>query len=74
MLKVEAKALVTYTCTLSDEEELKVKKYAKENKVSLDRSIKDLWEDGEIDIYNGEEVESDCETQEVRYSEFNNCE
>ena len=74
MLKVETKALVSYTCVLSDEEELKVRNYAKENNVSLDRSIKDLWEDGEIDIYNGEEVESDCETQEVGYSEFNNCE
>jgi hypothetical protein len=70
-MKVEAKALVTYTCELTKEDEQKVLIYAKENEVSLDEAIKDLWENEEIDVYGYRQTESDCETQEVGYSEFN---
>jgi hypothetical protein len=71
MLLVEAQALVTYTCTLTDEDEMKVRGYAKSKNVSLDRAIKELHEDDEIDVYAGYQTESDCQTQEIRYSEFN---
>ncbi len=70
-MKAEAKALVTYTCELTEEDEAKVREYAKENNVDFDTAIKELWEDDEIDIYAGSQTESDCETQEVSYSEFN---
>jgi len=68
---VEAKAMVTYTCTLTDEDEAKVRQYADKNDVSLDRAIKKLWENDELDIYANDPTESDCSTEEVGYSEFN---
>ena len=72
MLLVEAKAIVTYTCTLTNADEIKVKRYAKQNDVSLDQAIKKLWENNELDIYANNPTESDCNTEEVGYSEFNN--
>jgi hypothetical protein len=74
MLKVEAKAMVTYTCTLTDEDEKKVRDYARDNKTSLDFAIEELWFNPDangIDIYAGEVTESDCNTEEVGVSEFN---
>lgn len=71
MLKVEVKALITYTCDLTQEDEQKVRDYAEDNGCSLNKVIKDLWDDGEIDVYAGHQTESDCETQEVGYSSFN---
>jgi len=71
MLLVEAQALVTYTCTLTDKDEKAVRAYAKKNDVSLDEAIKALWDEDKIDIYAGEQTESDCHTQEVGYSGFN---
>jgi hypothetical protein len=70
-MKAQAIALVTYTCELIEEDEQKVLEYAKVNKVSLDDAIKCLWENNEIDVYAGSQTESDCQTQEVSYSEFN---
>lgn len=72
MIKVEAKALVTYTCTLTEEDEQKVREYVDENNATLDEAIKELWENGEIDVYAGSQTESDCSTEEVGISPFNN--
>jgi hypothetical protein len=72
MLLVEAKALVTYTCTLTDEDEQKVRLYAEENDLTLNESIKELWDNEEIDVYANDNItESDSDTQEVGYSQFN---
>lgn len=71
MLKVEVKASIAYTCTLTDEDEQVVREYAKKHRVSLDQAIKDCWEEAVIDVYAGDQVESDYVTQEVGYSEFN---
>ena len=71
MLLVEAKALVTYTCILTAEDEQKVRNYAEENDCSLDESIKYLWDDDEIDVWVGDQTELDSSTEEVGYSEFN---
>jgi hypothetical protein len=71
MLLVESKAMVTYTCTLTDEDEQKVRHYAKENNLNLNEAIQALWESEEIDIYAGNQTESECLTEEVGYSEFN---
>ncbi|NCI19749.1 hypothetical protein EJM73_08935 [Clostridium botulinum] len=64
-MKVEAKALVTYTCYLTEEDEEKVQSYAKEQNISLDEAIEYLWENEDINIYAGDQTESDCWTQEV---------
>ena len=72
MILVEAIALVTYTCCLTDEDEKKVRDYAEENNCSLDTAINELWNNNEIDVYSGGQTESDCSTQSVGYSEFNN--
>ena len=71
MLKVTAMANVYYTCFLSEEDENKVRNYSKENNISLDESTKELWDNFDIDIYAGEVIESECDTQEVSCSEFN---
>ncbi|NFH40783.1 hypothetical protein [Clostridium sporogenes] len=64
-MKVEAKALVTYICYLTEEDEEKVKSYAKEQNITLDEAIDYLWENADINIYAGDQTESDCWTQEV---------
>jgi hypothetical protein len=65
MIKIEAQALVTYTCVLTEEDEKIVLDYAKENDISVEEAIKKLWENCDIDIYAGSQTESDCQTQEV---------
>lgn len=66
-MRIEATAQVLYTCILTKEDEDKVLSYAKENNVSLDEAVNDLWENGDIDIYAGNCTESDCNTEEVHY-------
>jgi hypothetical protein len=70
MIKVEAEALITYTCWLTNEDEQKVREYAKENNVSINDAINDLWGESEINIYAGDQAESDCSTQKVRVTEW----
>lgn len=71
MLIVEAIGTITYSITLKEEDEKKVRKYAEKNDISHDEAIKQLWECSEIDIYAGEQTESDYSTESVGYSEFN---
>ena len=68
MLKVCTVCTVAYTCTLTEEDEQKVRNYAKENNVELDDAIKDLHESDEIDVYGGDYRESDSCTEEVSLS------
>lgn len=65
MMRVEAKSLVTYTCHLTEDDEEKVRSYAKEQNISLDEAIEYLWENEDINIYAGDQTESDSWTQEV---------
>lgn len=71
MLKVEAIATVYYTCTLTNEDEKKVREYAEENNISLEESAEELYFNQEIDVYSGNVVESDINTQSINKSEFN---
>jgi len=71
MLKVEVICTVTYTCWLTENDENIVREYAEQNEVTLDEAIKELWDTGEIDVYAGEQTESECTTESVGYSEFN---
>lgn len=71
MLKVEAIATVHYTCTLTKEDENKVREYAKENDMSLGESAEALYFNDEINVYDGDVTESECSTQSIQESEFN---
>lgn len=71
MLDVEIEAIVKYTSELSEEDEKKVRDYAEENNYSLDKAIKELYDKDEIEVYTGNEVVSEHNTQEVSYSDFN---
>jgi hypothetical protein len=70
MIKVEVEALVTYICWLTNEDEQKVRKYAKENEVTIDDAVNDLRGESEINIYAGDQTDSDCSTQKVRVTEW----
>lgn len=78
MLKIEAVARVVYTCELSDEDEQKVLQHIKNNpdefefmsaKDKLIKAIDELYTDCEIELYESS-VESDCSTEEIKWSEF----
>ena len=71
MLNVEIEVIVKYTSELSEEDEKKVRDYAEENNCSLDKAIKELFESRDIEVYTGNEVVSEYNTQEVSYSDFN---
>lgn len=78
MFKIEAIATVYYTCSLSEEDSLKVIDYIKENpeefefmtdKEKIIKAVEELYEEDEIDPYESSD-ESDFSTEEFRWSEF----
>lgn len=78
MFRVEAVATVYYTCSLSDEDGKKVLDYIKENpekfefmsdKKKILKAVDILFSDCEIELYDNV-VESDFNTDEIRWSEF----
>lgn len=78
MLKIEAEAIVNYTCILSDKEEQKVVDYIKNNpeefqfmssKKAIAHAVEILWENDEIDLYE-ESTESDFSTNDIKWSKF----
>lgn len=81
MLKVEVIGRICYTCELSDEDEKKVVDYIKDNpeefefmteKESIVAAVDILYNDNEIDLY-GNATESDYSTEEINWSEFEEC-
>jgi len=71
MLNTKVVTKVIYTCTLTDEDEHKVRAYAKENNVSLDEAIQELDRNEDIDVWGVNQIESESWTESVGYSEFN---
>lgn len=78
MLKIEAVASVTYTCTISDEDEKKILKHINENperfefmsaKSAILKAVEDLDSNCKIDVYKSC-TESDVSTEEYKWSEF----
>ena len=79
-MKIQATAMVTYTCELSDEDVEKIKDFidfrreewmegeAYQEDEILD-AIRELSSDCEIDLYK-DSVESDFMTDEIRWSEY----
>lgn len=72
MINVETIAEVTYNCCLTDEDEEKVKKYAKDNHCSLREAVVNLYCSSDIknsiDLYANSD-ESDFFTQEITRAE-----
>ena len=82
MFQIEVVEKVWHTATISDEEEQKVKDYIKCNpdefeymneEEAICKAVFDLYYDGEIEIYNDDCVDSDTNTEEVNWSEFEDC-
>lgn len=64
MIEVETTALVDYHCTLTDEDERKVREYAEEHCVSIPEAVNSLFWANEINVYDVSD-ESDFHTQEI---------
>ena len=82
MFQIEVVEKVWHTATISDEEEQKVKDYIKCNpdefeymneEEAICKAVWDLYYGGEIEIYNDDCVDSDTNTEEVNWSEFEDC-
>ena len=83
MLKIEAVATTWYTYELTDEEEKKVRDIIKENEhewrfksaeEQILEAFEQMYNDCETELYNDKRtVESDFNTDEFNYSEFNEC-
>lgn len=79
-LTIEARATVTYTCHLSDEDELKVLEEIRNNPEeykhcsdddAITNAVWNLWGNCEINIYE-DATESDCITEEIYWSCYEN--
>lgn len=81
-MKIEVVGTTYYTVNLTDEDVKKVKSWIEEHKeelLSFDmeknicEAVYSLYSDGEIELYGGgKETESDFNTDEVNWSEFEN--
>lgn len=76
MFVVEAIGVTYYTCTITDENEKKIKEWIKEHKkdeeleyLNGEETIIKAIEDLGIDLYD-DYVESDFYTDEIKWSEF----
>lgn len=74
MFEIEAVGCTVYTCTISDEDEKKIKQYIKDHEEEMEcmddeeKIIKAIAE-CDIDLYNNA-VESDFWTDEIKWSEY----
>lgn len=50
-LIITAEAIVTYTCTLSEEDSQKVRDYIGDTDLSFEDAVLELYFDGEINLY-----------------------
>jgi len=67
MIKIKATATVIYNCTLTDKDEITVRKYAEENGLSIEEAINEIYceeTDIELDIYTISS-DSDFITEEI---------
>lgn len=79
-MKIQAQAIVTYTCELSDEDVEKIKRYIDANspywaayeeytEEEIINAVRELSSECEIDLYKNS-VESDFNTVDIDWSEF----
>lgn len=64
MIELQTEARSFYWCQLSEEDEQKVRDFAKENNVGLTYAIEELWMRDEIEIYRYS-TESDFSTEKI---------
>lgn len=64
MIELTAIAEVWYACTLTEEDEQKVREFMKSEGVSVADAVRELWMRNEIEIYTSS-IESDFHTQEI---------
>lgn len=79
-MEIEAIATTWYTVHLSDEDVEKVKQWIKDHeddltsfdmKKNVSEAVHELYANGEISLYDdGKCIESDFNTEDVRWSEF----
>lgn len=75
MFEIEAVGCTVYTCTISDEDEQKIKQYIKDHAEEMEfmsdkeKIIKAVSECDGIELYK-DSVESDFWTEEIKWSEF----
>lgn len=74
MFKIEAHNMVICTCTISDDDEKRIRDYIKENRekfefMSEQKAIIRAVEELEIELYN-DYVESDSYTDDIVWSSF----
>lgn len=79
MFKIEVVENVYNTVYISDEDEQKIKDYIKLNSEEFKymgndrkicKAVWDLYYDGDIDIFNGDNVVSDTNVEEINWSGF----
>ena len=64
MIELTAIAEVWYACTLTEEDEQKVREFMKSEGVDVTYAVRELWMRNEIEIYTNS-IESDFHTQEI---------
>lgn len=64
MIELTAIAEVWYACTLTEEDEQKVREFMESEGVSIADAVRELWMRNEIEIYTSS-IESDFHTQEI---------
>ena len=64
MIELETEATVSYWCQLSEEDEQKVRDFAKEYNVGLTYAVEELWMRDEIELYRYS-TENDFSTEKI---------
>lgn len=64
MIELTTIAEVWYACTLTEEDEQKVREFMKSEGISVADAVRELWMRNEIEIYTSS-IESDFHTQEI---------
>lgn len=78
MFEIEVEEVVVHTTTISDDDEQKIKEYIKNHPEDFEfmteeqKIIKAISEMDDIDLYK-DSVDSDSYTNDVRWSEFEEC-
>ena len=64
MITIGTTATVEYTCWLTEEDEQRVRFYAEENEMDIEEAVQELYDKGEIQIYQ-DSTESDFTTEKI---------
>lgn len=65
MIEIRTTATVEYVCWLTEEDEQRVRFYAEESEIDIDEAVQELYNKGEIQIYQ-DSTESDFTTETIK--------